>query len=285
LAEHPFLQSVRRRLLETALQYYQGFLETHGDDAASQADLEGGRERVRTILDELATLEGANLLGLATQPDVQKDLQLSDSQSRKLADLNWRMSGQRMKHLFGPMTAEVRRQKFYELAKTQEAALNGILQAPEFKRLHQIELQVQGPRAFRESSAIEELKLTAKQKKEIRRINEETMGALFGLLDRPGGFGKGKGKGGKEFNLERIQKAEVERIVTKVLTPEQKVRWQELTGAPFQGRVPPFYRFGLHPGGFGAPRVFGPQPKGPPPKDKDQKGFPPKDKGPDGPGA
>ena len=281
LAEHPFLQGVRRRLLETALQYYQGFLETHGDNAASQADL----ERVQTILTELATLEGANLLGLATQIDVQKDLQLNDIQRQKLSELNRRMVGQRMKHLWGPMKAEVRRQKFYELAKTQEAALNDILQPQEFKRLRQIELQVHGPRAFRESSAVEELKLTAKQKKDIRRINEEAMGALFGLLDRPGGFAKGKGKGGKEFNFERVQKAEVERIVTKVLTPEQKTRWQELTGAPFQGRVPPFFGFVPHAGGFGPRPGFGPQPKGPLLKEKDQKGFPPKDKGPDGPGT
>jgi serine/threonine protein kinase len=276
LAEHPFLQSVRRRLLETALQYYQGFLETHGDDAASQADLERGRERVRAILDELATLQGANLLGLATHPDVQKDLQLTDNQSKKLTELNGNISRQRMQ-IFGPhMTAEVRRQKFYELAKIQEGALSDILEFQEFKRLRQIELQLQGPRAFRESYAVEELKLTTKQKKDIRRINEETLGALFAPGDRAGhGFGKGKGKGGgKEFNWERLQKAEVERIVSKVLTPQQKARWQELTGAPFQGRV--FFGFGPHLGGFG-PRTFGPQPqpKGPAPKDKDKKGTAP----------
>src|SRR5262249_12389741 len=96
LAEHPFLQNVRKRLLETALQYYQGFLETQGDDVASNAELARGRERVRTILDELATLQGANLIGLAVQPDVQSDLQLNDSQRQKLNELNRRMSGERM---------------------------------------------------------------------------------------------------------------------------------------------------------------------------------------------
>jgi serine/threonine protein kinase len=277
LAEHgPFLQSVRRRLLETALQYYQSFLETHGDDPASHADLEAGKERVRSILEELATLQGANLLGLAIQADVQKDLQLTTNQSKSLFDLNSRMSGQRMKYFFDQrrMTAEVKRQKFYELAKIQEGALTEILQPQEFKRLRQIELQLQGPRAFQDSYAVEELKLTTKQKKEIRKIKGETLGALF-PSERPG-FGKGRGKGkGKDNSFENLQKAEVVRIVEKVLTAEQRTRWRELIGAPFQGRVPPFFGFGPHM----VPRGPGDHPHG----KKDKNAPPPKDKGPKGP--
>jgi serine/threonine protein kinase len=274
LAEHPFLQNTRRRLLETALQYYQSFLVTHGDDAESQAELEKGKDRVGKILDELATLQGANLLALATQPDVQKDLGLKEGQRQELADLNNRMSKQRWKQFFeqGKLTADVRRQKDYERAKSQEAALNKILQPPESKRLRQIELQLQGPRAFQDSYAAPELKLTTKQKREIRKIQDESMGAFF---DKrwPGGFGKGKDHHDKGKDFERIQKASVQRIVDKVLTAEQKARWQELTGAPFQGKVRLFFGFGS---GFGPPGGFHPFPnqkgKAPLPKDKGRKG-------------
>jgi len=277
LAEHPWSQSIRRRLLETALQYYHGFIETHGDDPASQKDLEKGKARIRSILDELATLQGANLLRLAIQPDVQKDLDLTEGQRRELADLNNRMSLERFKRFFEKgMTAEVRRQQDYELAKSQERALNKILQPQENKRLRQIELQLQGPRVFQESYAVEELKLTTKQKREIRKIQEETMGAFFDK-GGPGGF-KGKGKDpnkGKDFHFERVQKAGVDRIVEKVLTAEQKARWQELTGAPFQGNVRMFFGFAIG----GLPRFPGFTPPGGKdgPSPKDRKGPAPGD--------
>jgi serine/threonine protein kinase len=279
LADFPHLQATRRRLLETALTYYQGFIETHGNDPAAQAELAAGKSRVRNLLDELATLQGARLLQLAMDGAVQKDLGLSQEQRTQLAELNEHWSEQRLTHFKGLVKAEQRRQKFYELAKEQEAALSDILQPDELRRLGQIGIQVQGPRAFSEPPVPETLKLTAEQRQQIRAFRDEAVAAMFGGPERfgperfgPERFGpekgprekwlpepvlreKGADKGppdkglpdkgvlekgldkggpGRHQFYERIQKAELERIIA-ILTPDQKARWEELTGAPFKG--------------------------------------------------
>ena len=53
----------------------------------------------------------------------------------------------------------------------------------------------------------------------------------------------------KNPKIEESMKREVE-LILAILTPEQTTRWQELTGAPFQGKLPLFKGPGL----FGPPR-------------------------------
>ena len=243
LAYHSHLQGVRKRLLETALNYYQDFIETHGPDASSQAELEAGKRRVRNLLDELATLQGAHLLGLVADAAVQSDLKLTDTQRNLLAELRERSAEQRMKHFREQrsLAPEVRRQKFYELAKTQEAGLHDLLHPPQMLRLRQIELQVQGPRAFQDSYAADALKLTADQKRRIREIREESMAGSWPpsaekgtAVEKAQPADKGSSRDFGKY-AER-QKAELERIIM-LLTADQKKLWQDLTGEPFQGPI------------------------------------------------
>jgi serine/threonine protein kinase len=264
LAQRPDLQGLRRRLLETALNYYQDFIETHGGDAGAQAALAAGKQRVRSILDELATLEGAHLLHLAIQPDVQQDLLVGEEQKKQLVilrDRSWEqfLAGLREE---APLATDSRRQKLYELAKTQEAGMSEILQPHQIKRLRQIELQLQGPRAFHDSYAVDSVKLTAEQRRRIRDIKEETMAALFAKPfgkvrfeqsgPKKGPDGKGlspiaAGDFSKPKNFEEIHRREMEQILA-LLTPEQFKHWQALIGLPFQGNLrPPFM------GAFGGP--------------------------------
>jgi serine/threonine protein kinase len=246
LADYPHLQSVRRRLLETALTYYQDFIDAHGGDPAAQAELEAEKKRVRSILDELATLQGIHLIALATDPDVHKDLKLADVQRSQLTELDERSREQRAAHFRDKrdLAPEARRQKFYELAKAQEAALGEILQPAQLVRLRQIELQLQGPRAFHDSYAVEALKLTPEQRRQIRSLREETVAVLFTSAPEKGRPGEGL----KREQIEQLHKQEVARIVA-LLSPEQQERWQELTGAPFEG--------GPRLGGFGSKKSFG----------------------------
>lgn len=278
LAQRPDLQALRRRLLETALNYYQDFIETHGGDAGAQAALAAGKQRVRLILDELATLEGANLLHLATHPDVHRDLKVGDEQKRQLVLLRDRSWDQFLTNLRDqpPHSPEGRRQKLYELAKTQEAGMSEILQPHQIKRLRQIELQLQGPRAFLDSYAVDSLKLSGEQRRKIRDIKDEAMSAMFAksfgmgppgigsfekgglkiVFDGKGPPPLGPGEFGKPRNFDEIHRREMEQILA-LLTPEQLLQWQALIGLRFEGEVRrPFV------GGFGgAPRG----PAGPPP--------------------
>jgi len=271
LAEQRESQAARRRLLLTALNYYQDFIETHGGDADAKAELEAGKKRVRSILDELATLEGVNLLRLATHEEVQRDLQLRDDQQKQLTNLreqSWEQFLTQFREQ-RTLTPEERRQRFYELAKTQEAGLSSILPPQKIQRLRQIELQLQGPRAFYESYAVEDLKLSAEQKRAIRLIKDEAIAARMSEMSMRNPFDAGKGgpkkspsdKGGSpkgppdkgmfgksppvgaewQAEFEKSQKAELDRIL-EVLTPEQCARWQEMTGARFEGRLRMFFR-------------------------------------------
>ena len=129
----------------------------------------------------------------------------------------------------------------------QEAALKEVLEPQQLQRLRQIELQSQGPRAFHESYAVEELKLNAEQRRQIRNIKDETMEILRGE------------KGGPGDNSGNIFKAEVERIVKEVLTPQQQAKWQELSGPASSYRRPP------PPKGDGRPPKEGPGGRKPPP--------------------
>jgi serine/threonine protein kinase len=234
LAYNPALEDARRSLLETALEYYQKFLASQGPDAAAHGDLERGKERVDSILNELATLRTARLVGLATQPAVQKDLALDDKQCEKLAQLPFAQPPKRsgkQHRVFEDLTAEERRQKLYEIARGDEMVLRSILDKGQLRRLQQIELQLQGPAAFHQTYPVAMLRLTDKQKRQIRNISEEAIAALR--------RGPPQENAGADTDWrERVRKAEVAQVVATVLTPEQRVRWQELVGAPFENGPP-----------------------------------------------
>src|SRR5262249_48118910 len=122
---------------------------------------------------------------------------------------------------------DARRKRSYELAKTQESALASILQ-DKLARLKQIDLQLQGPRAFQQSYAVRVLKLSPEQRQEIRDFSEQTMARMHAE-----DFGLDPDK--KRALREQIQREEVERILG-IMTQEQSKRWQALIGEPFKRR-------------------------------------------------
>jgi serine/threonine protein kinase len=236
LADNPALEDVRLSLLETALEYYQRFLASQGPDTAVHGDLERGRERVNTILNELATLRTARLVGLVTQRAVQKDLALDDKQCDQFAQLPFSRLPKRtgkQHRVFEELTAEERRQKLYDIARRDEQILLRILNKDQLRRLQQIELQKQGPAAFHQTYPVGMLRLTDKQKRQIRQISEEAMAAI-----RRGPPQKTVEPNWNSDWRERVQKAEVEQVVTTVLTAEQMTRWREMVGAPIQNGRP-----------------------------------------------
>ncbi len=56
LAHRPGTEGLRKRLLASALAYYQEFIEQRRNDPGSQADAAGHHRRVETILADLAVL-------------------------------------------------------------------------------------------------------------------------------------------------------------------------------------------------------------------------------------
>ena len=258
LADQPQLEGLRKRLLRTALTYYADFIATHGDDPSAQKELAQGKDRAVKLLEELSTLEGKNLLGLATNPDVQLDLKADDVTRAKLASVKDAFFAPRMKDFGGRhFDTSVSRQREYASAKKQEAALKQILSPKQLERLQQINLQSQGAKAFHDSNAVDDLKLTADQKAKIRDLKYETKNKFQACMQDTN---LSPNEASKE--IDQIFKDEMTSILG-LLTRDQTARWQALIGEPFQGtlhRGPPF-------GGKGRPKNGPPGHRGGPPPD------------------
>jgi serine/threonine protein kinase len=263
LADKPQLDGLRKRLLESALVYYQEFIKQRHDDPDAQADLVRTQERVKKILADLAVLQGAGQLHLLGQPAVLDDLDLPAEQRKKIEELSRRLDRQRSETFkdFGRLSAEERRKRFLDLAKANDAAVREVLDRHHLERLQQIALQVRGTSAFRDQEVADKLKLTPEQRRTIAAIEAETFFVFGPPPDgkRPVGPVEVKRPGGPEdFRKAQEQKVKAakERVLA-LLTPEQQRRWRELTGKPFTGPVL-FLQFGPPPGPFGPPAPMPP---------------------------
>jgi serine/threonine protein kinase len=224
LANIPWMNSPRKRLLEVALVFYQDFLDQHRDDP----ELAAVEQQVRGILEELSTLEGAFRGDRLKSPEVHKDLQLSEDQLQKLKEFESRRSEQFSFRGFRHLTQDERRRKFLEMARAQDRALKAILSADQLRRLKQIDLQIQGLRAFHEPDVVDALQLTSAQRAKIRLIEEEAF--------HPPSEGPGHGPRSAEDYRERDRKNRAALTqVQALLSREQAARWQELIGKPFEG--------------------------------------------------
>jgi serine/threonine protein kinase len=302
LADNPMFQGLRKRLLDSALTYYQEFIDQRRDDPAAQEELRETKNEVETILADLAVLQGVGRTHLLKHASVKDDLELSAEKRQKIGAMFQRGKEKLNAESFGRLSATERQQGFLELARAEEKEINGLLTPKELRRLRQVELQVKGLAAFREPDVIAALKLNAEQRERLRRIEAGVFfmaflpngpgfgpppedgpdrgpkkGRGFGPHDDgPGspkgrGFGKKKGKGPgfglspkEDHKVHEKRLAEARESALEVLTPEQRQTWQAMTGKPFRGRVTFF-----SPGGLGPP---------PPPLE----GRPP-DEGPDCP--
>jgi hypothetical protein len=246
LANSPAMQDLRRRLLESALAYYQELSEQRRDDPRAQADLEATRDRVTQILSDLATLQGAGRLDHLRNPVVLADLRLSPGQRDAVASLSRRIDDERREAFreFHKLTADERQQRFIELARAHEAAAADVLPADKLRRLRQVVLQLQGPAAFREAEVVQALKLTAEQRRQIRAIEAEVFGAPWPAAGPQGRGGpKGPGPRGQPPTDSRAEPEQARTLATErilaVLTPEQMKRWGSLIGPPVARLLPP----------------------------------------------
>jgi hypothetical protein len=263
LADKPYLESVRKRLLEAALSYYQELIEHRRENPKAKGNLEATRDRVKKIIADLVALQGMRQFRLLERGAVLDDLRLSAGQRERLSEWSRRSAEQRQQAFqgFHKLTPEQRRGRFLEDARGNDAAIRAILTPRQLDRLRQIALQVRWLGAFQDTEVVAALRLSVDQRERIRDIE---MGLFFarrppwgppgppGPSGGPGGPGPGPGPPVDEQAL----KAAFARALA-VLTKEQAARWKAMTGEPFEaaGR--------LFEGPF---RVHLPEPPGPPPR-------------------
>jgi len=247
LSDGPQFEALRKRLLESALVYYQEFIEQHEKGTALQQELKDTRDRVETILADLKVLQGAGELRLLREPNVLDDIGVDAEAHQRISQILGSMDerfeeGMHELHKLSPEQRQEQQQHFVRLARENEAKVKEILTAQQLRRLHQIALQLQGPKVFREPEVAAGLKLTAQQTESIRAIVAETFAGGPPRSRGPGGRPGGpRGGGGPpdEFHKdhERILQAARARILD-LLTPEQRQRWQVMIGPSYAGKVP-----------------------------------------------
>src|SRR5262249_42770023 len=113
-----------------------------------------------------------------------------------------------------------------EANEAAEKLVKDTLKPEQQKRLHQISLQARGLQAFTDEKVAKELNLTDEQKDKIKTLAEAYQNHLRELRQQGGGGGNAQ-EGLRAARREYTTKAR------DVLTAEQKEKWNQLTGEPF----------------------------------------------------
>jgi eukaryotic-like serine/threonine-protein kinase len=231
LANAPMLQPLQKRVLETALIYYQEFITDCRVDSQEKAELMAVQQRLRRILDEISVIEGAGQLILLGEKDVQADLMLDDAERRRFDAIAQTFAEQRAKMLRGYQNLSLaeRRARFVELARASEHATQSVLNDRKIRRLKQIFTQLQGVMAFSQPEIADALKLTGPQQQAIRQIMDE---AFMRQSERP----ESADKETRHAAREAIMRSVMDKCLAQ-LTPAQLLIWKDLVGRPFQGRI------------------------------------------------
>jgi serine/threonine protein kinase len=248
LADKPELQGLRRKLLQTCLDYYQDFIVQSGDDPAIQSDLAASHLRMANILDAIGQKEAAQAAAvrasqiedkrpgdshpppgppprpgwpreslaflLLGQKSVQQDLKLAPEQTEKverLASKRRALTWWESRNL-GPDEVRAR----FADQEAQEKAMVDGLQEAQGRRLKQIVWQQRGGLALADPEVAAALELTPAQQEKVRGLLEE-------MLHR------GRGRGGPRRGWSEP--------LLNLLTDAQRAEWNEMTGEPFKGEL------------------------------------------------
>jgi len=240
-------QRLRRRLLESAVAYYQEFIDLRRDNPNAQADLESTRNRVQAILADLTLMRDAFRHLLLTHRDVQDDLKLSAEARTRLtivlSDIHEGPHDSPPGRKGQPGGDDRSRQMLREM-RAHETAIAGILSPAQLARLQQIALQIRGAEALQEPEVVAALNLSREQRTQLRSI-------CGPRPSRHHGLGRDSEPNSSEVNLVAGREGkhneppswhgpghhhEAEMLkALALLTPEQANRWHELTGPRFAG--------------------------------------------------
>lgn len=174
---------------------------------------------------------------------VQKELKLSDEQIKKIDEFTQK-NGEKMREAFQAGDREKTQEIMKEIATESQKFIKDNLNADQQKRIKQIQRQTMRAAAFNDEETAKELKLTDEQKDDIKKLNDD-LGSQVRELRQGVDFQDQEKMQEIRKKSDSLQKEVMEKIA-KMLTPDQKKAWKELTGEPFEVRFE-----GRGGGGFG----------------------------------
>jgi len=168
---------------------------------------------------------GANTGRLLRAESVQKELNITDEQMTKINEaLEAGRPGAGQRPNFQDMTDEERtkfREEMEKRSAEQDKKINEILNEQQQKRLKQIRVQLMGAFAFSDEQVGKDLAITDEQRDKIREAFGEIRDAM---QDVPQGERAARGR-------EMTEKMNAK--VMEILTDEQKAKYKEMVGEPF----------------------------------------------------
>ncbi|MCS7263611.1 MAG: hypothetical protein NZ805_02120 [Armatimonadetes bacterium] len=177
------------------------------------------------------------MLGLLRSPQVQRELKITEEQRTKLEQL-----GEQLREKFRGLGQELRdlppeeRGKRVESMNAEvEKELAKVLDEKQLKRLKQIALQFEGYAALARPSVAKEVGLTEGQLKQIREILREANEKRRDLFQQ----GPPADPQARFQEMRKIRDW-VDEQIGKLLTEQQKQKWQQLVGEPFKFEFQPF---------------------------------------------
>jgi len=225
------LHPLQKRILETALAYYQGFIASCRGNPAQEAELLAVQQRLRKVLDEISVMEGGGQLILLGEKDIQADLMLDQDERQRFDAIARQFAEQRAEALGGyqNLSLDDRRARFLELARASERATQSVLSPRQIGRLKQILIQLQGITAFNQAEIADQLKLTEPQRRLMRQIEVEAFVMLVELSQSSDE--KDRHQMGR-----RLMRTAMDKCLA-ALTPTQAGAWTKMIGDPFQGHL------------------------------------------------
>jgi serine/threonine protein kinase len=234
LADRPEMAILRKRVLRSALAFYQEFLAERHEDPQAKAELLETANRVEKILTDLEILRSATHFYLLCQPAVLEDLGVSEQQRPQIAELTARVGKEWMESFqdIGLTPPAERARRTLAQARANDAQLGVLLTSSQQQRLRQIGLQSEGAAAFRDQEVALAIGLSPQQRDQIRVIEDDAAYGWMRGRNRSSASG-----GGGEITTPKISPNE---RILEVLTAEQIRKWHDLTGKPLPRAQFPF---------------------------------------------
>jgi Spy/CpxP family protein refolding chaperone len=175
----------------------------------------------------------ADAMALLQNKGVAEELKLTEDQHEKL-----KKAAEEIRSKHREALSEARKDKDREksekirkeMATEFHKVADSTLKPDQMKRLHQIEVQVAGPRAFTLERVQKELKLTDKQKEDAKHQSEELTKETMEIFKD---VGKDKDKFADAQKKIEAKRHEALEKCTSSLNADQKKTWKELTGPHF----------------------------------------------------
>ncbi len=172
---------------------------------------------------------GFHQIELATVPDVQKELALTDEQKTKVADLNDEFREERRAlggggggGGRGGFSPEARAERA-ELNAEFASQLNEVLDEAQQKRIGELYVQANGTAVLADEAIAAALKLTDDQKEELDDVRQDNMAAFRDA------FSPDASPEERMAKFEELRKENDEALLA-VLTDEQRKAWDEMKG-------------------------------------------------------